>query len=55
MYGSYPEITITARYLSAFLERVKYFSISSPKLKKVDSNYLQNLASEILNEQNISA
>ena len=55
MYGSYPEITITARYLSAFLERLKYFSISSPKLKKVDSNYLQNLASEILNEQNISA
>ena len=34
MYGSYPEVTITARYLSAFIERLKYFSLKTPKLKK---------------------
>ena len=55
MYGSYPEVTITARYLSAFTERLKYFSFKTPKLKKVSTKYLQNLASEILNEQNTRA
>ena len=55
MYGSYPEVTITARYMSAFLERIKYFSFETPKLKKVDYKYLQNLASNILNEQNTRA
>ena len=55
LYGSYPEVTITARYLSAFIERMKYFSLKTPKLKKVDYNYLQNLASEILNEQSTRA
>jgi len=55
MYGSYPEVTITARYLSAFIERLKYFSFKTPKLKKVNTFYLQNLASEILNEQNTRA
>ena len=29
MYGSYPEVTITARYLSAFIERFKYFRQST--------------------------
>tara|TARA_Y100000590_G_scaffold8025_1_gene10126 strand:- start:16987 stop:18138 length:1152 start_codon:yes stop_codon:yes gene_type:complete len=52
MYGSYPEVTITARYLSAFTERMKYFNLKTPKLKKVDTKYLQNLALDILNEQN---
>ena len=52
MYGSYPEVTITARYLSAFTERLKYFNFKTPSLKKVNAKYLQNLASEILNEQN---
>ena len=51
MYGSYPEVTITARYLSAFAERMKYFNFKTPKLKKVDVKYLQNVASDILNEQ----
>ena len=55
MYGSYPEVTITARYFSAFIERLKYFSLKTPKLKKVNADYLQNLASEILNEQNTCA
>ena len=51
MYGSYPEVTITARYLSAFVERMKYFNFKTPKLKKVDVRYLQNVALDILNEQ----
>ena len=55
MYGSYPEVTITARYLSAFIERFKYFNFKTPSLKKVNAKYLQNLASEILNEQNTCA
>ena len=51
MYGSYPEITITARYLKAFIERVKYFNFKPPKIKKYSSEQLQAIASEILNEQ----
>ena len=30
----YPEVTITARYMSAFIERARYFNIKTPKLKK---------------------
>ena len=51
MYGSYPEVTITSRYFSAFMERFKYFNFKTPKLKKVSTEYLQSLATEILNEQ----
>ena len=40
MYGSYPEVTITARYLSAFIERLKYFSLKTPKLK--NTKFLKN-------------
>ena len=50
MYGSYPEITITARYLKAFIERFKYFNFKPPKIKKYSSEQLQAIASEILNE-----
>lgn len=51
MYGSYPEITITARYLKSFFERLKYFNYKPPKLKKLDNIELQKIANEILNEQ----
>ena len=51
MYGSYPEITITARYIKAFIERIKYFNFKPPKIKKFNSEQLQNIASRILNEQ----
>ena len=51
MYGSYPEITITARYFKAFLERMKYFNFKPPKMKKLTSAELQTIASNILNEQ----
>lgn len=50
MYGSYPEVSITARYMSAFIERVKYFNFQTPKLKKFSSNQLRDIALETLNE-----
>ena len=51
MYGSYPEVSITSRYFSAFIERFIYFNLKTPKLKKVTTNDLKNLTAEILNEQ----
>jgi len=51
MYGSYPEITITARYVKAFFERIKYFNYKPPKIKKLSNEQLQLIALETLNEQ----
>ncbi len=51
MYGSYPEISITARYLTPFLQRLKYFNYSPPKIKKLTTEELQKIATDILNEQ----
>ena len=51
MYGSYPEITITARYVKAFFERIKYFNYKPPKIKKLGNEQLQLIALETLNEQ----
>ena len=51
MYGSYPEITITARYVKAFFERIKYFNYKPPKIKKLSNEQLQSIALETLNEQ----
>jgi MoaA/NifB/PqqE/SkfB family radical SAM enzyme len=51
MYGSYPEITITARYIKAFFERLNYFNYKPPKIKKLSSEQLQSIAIETLNEQ----
>ena len=50
MYGSYPEVTITARYFSAFLERLKYFNLKTPKLKKFSTQELKDIVIDILNE-----
>ena len=52
MYGSYPEISITARYFKTFVERIKYFNFQPPKIKKLTSSQLQEIALNILNEQN---
>jgi MoaA/NifB/PqqE/SkfB family radical SAM enzyme len=51
MYGSYPEITITARYMKSFFERLMYFNYKPPKLKKLENIELQQIANQILNEQ----
>ncbi len=50
MYGSYPEVTITARYFSAFLERLKYFNLKTPKLRKFSTQELKDIVIDILNE-----
>ena len=50
MYGSYPEVTITARYFNAFLERAKYFSLKTPKLQKYSPKELKEIATQVINE-----
>lgn len=52
MYGSYPEVTITARNFMSLLERVKYFNFSTPKIKKLSKKELLTIVEETLNEQN---
>ena len=51
MYGSFPEMTISMRYLKAKLERIKTF-ITSPPPKKWPVTYEQllTLAERIRNE-----
>tara|TARA_A100001011_G_scaffold300581_1_gene313940 strand:+ start:386 stop:1552 length:1167 start_codon:yes stop_codon:yes gene_type:complete len=53
MYGSYPEVTITARNFSSLLERALYFNISTPKMKKLNKDELIDIAKKTINEQNI--
>jgi MoaA/NifB/PqqE/SkfB family radical SAM enzyme len=48
MYGSYPEITVTARFLGPFLERFRYFNISAPVMKRLSPEALETLAADIL-------
>jgi len=50
LYGSYPEITITARYLLPLLKRMIYFNVKPPKLKKFSANEMKEIAREIDNE-----
>jgi MoaA/NifB/PqqE/SkfB family radical SAM enzyme len=49
LYGSYPEITITARYLKPMIKRMLYFNYKPPKLKKYNFNELLEIA-EFINQ-----
>ena len=51
LYGSYPEISISARFLSAMIERLKYFNVMRPEIKKLDYQELIDVAYKIENEQ----
>lgn len=51
LYGSYPEISISARFLSAMIERIKYFDAKRPEIKKLDYQQLIDIAYKIENEQ----
>ena len=51
LYGSYPEISISARFLSAMIERIKYFDTKRPVIKKLDYQQLIDIAYKIENEQ----
>lgn len=53
MYGSYPEITVTARYMRSFLRRIVYFNGQTPKLKKLTPTEMLNMAAEIRARRNI--
>ena len=48
MYGSYPEITISARYMKAMIERFHYFNVRPPVLRKYDARQLREIAAQIL-------
>lgn len=48
MYGSYPEITISARYIKAMIERFRYFNLRPLGLKKLSTKELREIAAEIL-------
>lgn len=48
MYGSYPEITVTARYFKPMLERFMFFNqTNKPKLVKMSADNMKGLAAEI--------
>lgn len=48
MYGSYPEISVSVRYLKPMLERFKYFNLNPPQLKRLSASEMKEIASEIL-------
>ena len=54
MYGSYPEISITARYLKPLIERFFLFNKNLPKLQKYSFDELVNIAQEIYKKNHIS-
>lgn len=48
MYGSYPEISITARYLAPLVQRFLFFNYrTSPRLKKLSTGELREVAQKI--------
>jgi MoaA/NifB/PqqE/SkfB family radical SAM enzyme len=50
MYGSYPEITITARFLIPMIRRFLYFNKTAPKLKKISSSEMIDIAGYIFDK-----
>jgi MoaA/NifB/PqqE/SkfB family radical SAM enzyme len=48
MYGSYPEITVSARFLKAIVTRFMYFNVAPPTLKKLTATELKELARDIV-------
>ena len=47
MYGSYPEITVSLRYLKPAFERFLYFNVSTPRLKRLSAGAMKELAADI--------
>ncbi len=48
MYGSYPEISVTARYFKPLISRFCYFNKNVPQLKKISSEDIIKIAIRIL-------
>jgi MoaA/NifB/PqqE/SkfB family radical SAM enzyme len=51
MYGSYPEISITARYFGPMLSRFLYFNFKRPKVVRRSAQELTELAASIQRER----
>jgi MoaA/NifB/PqqE/SkfB family radical SAM enzyme len=47
LYGSYPEITISARWYKAMFERMLSFNVALPELKKFSSDEMIKIAQDI--------
>lgn len=47
LYGSYPEITITARYFVPLVKRILFFNKHTPRLKKLNAEDMINIARHI--------
>jgi hypothetical protein len=47
MYGSYPEITVTARYFKPLIKRFLYFNATAPPLKKFTAEKILDIATHI--------
>ena len=53
MYGSYPEITTTARYLKPLITRFLYFNKNTPKLKKLSGKEMIDIEKKIYENNQI--
>jgi len=51
MYGSYPEITITARYVRPMLARYAYFNLALPKLVRLTADEMKEISAEIVSKR----
>ncbi len=47
MYGSYPEMSVSARFLKPLLTRFLYFNVAPPALQKLTAGEMKALAREI--------
>jgi len=47
MYGSYPEISVSLRFLRPFVERFVYFNVAPPRLKHFSAGAMKALAADI--------
>lgn len=54
MYGSYPEISLTARYLTPLLHRAKLFTADDTKLKRFSQEEMIELAGRIASTHSAS-
>lgn len=52
LYGSYPEITLVARFLSSFIDKLVYFNFKNFKRRTLNEKRVKEIIKNILNEQN---
>lgn len=53
LYGSYPEITVTARFLRPLLERFLYFNREHPRMMKKTAGEMRELACDIFERNRV--